>query len=319
MTDVQAVGALLTSTQIKSAQAIVNLFETGTVLGDYGQVTLIDGDTGHLTYGRSQTTLGSGNLATLLQRYCANHGARFGARLASSLPRFAQRDLTLDADMKLHNVLRACADDPVMRDTQEAFFNDVYWRPAYATAGKLGIVSPLGVAVVYDSSVHGSWVLIRDKTVAAVGAVGAAGEKTWIQAYVSARRNWMATHKRPDIRATVYRTDAFQRLIDQGFWGLELPLVVRGQEISAATLSATPPGCYDGPPPGSRVLAVQSPLARGLDVRLLQLGLSDLGANIKADGVFGQASLKCVKAFQAAQGLPATGIADVPLIAKIVS
>lgn len=319
MTDVQAVGPLLTSTQIKSARAIVNLFETGTVRGDYGQVTLIEGDTGHLTYGRSQTTLGSGNLATLLQRYCANHGARFGPRLVESLPRFAKRDLTLDADARLQNVLRACADDPVMRDTQDAFFEDAYWRPAYATAGKLGIVSPLGVAVVYDSSVHGSWAPIRDKAVAAVGTVQSAGEKAWIQAYVSARRNWMATNKRPDLRATVYRMDAFQRLIDQGFWGLALPLVVRGQEISMATLSATPPGCYDGPLPGSRVLAVQSPLARGLDVRLLQLGLSDLGADIKADGVFGQASFKCVRQYQAAHALPATGIADVPLIAEIVN
>jgi len=116
----------------------------------------------------------------------------------------------------------------------------------------------------------------------------------------------------------VYRMDALQRLIDQGFWGLELPLVVRGQEISTATLSAMPPGCYDGPPPGSRVLAVQSPLARGLDVRLLQLGLSDLGADIKADGVFGQASLRGVKDYQTQHGLPANGVADVALIAQVV-
>jgi chitosanase len=311
-------GAPLTSTQVKSAQAIVNVFETGSVLGDYSQVTLIPGDTGHLTYGRSQATLGSGNLATLLQRYCANLGARFGARLSQALPRFQQRDLTLDNDGKIQNVLRASADDPVMRETQDAFFNDSYWQPALATAGKFGIVSPLGVAVVYDSAVHGSWALIRDRTIAAVGQVGAAGEQVWIKAYVSARRNWMATNKRADIRATVYRMDAFQRLIDQGFWGLGLPLVVRGQEISTATLSATPPGCYDGPPPGSRVLSVQSPLARGLDVRLLQLGLSDLGADIKADGVFGQASFGGVKDYQIQHGLPANGVADVALIAQVV-
>ncbi|MBO9514053.1 MAG: peptidoglycan-binding protein [Variovorax sp.] len=312
------VGAQLTSTQARSAQAIVNLFETGSVLGDYGQVTLIPGDTGHLTYGRSQTTLGSGNLAALLQRYCANLGARFGARLAQSLPRFVQRDLSLDTDNKIHNLLRACADDPVMRETQDAFFDDAYWRPALAAASRLGIISPLGVAVVYDSAVHGSWALIRDRTIAVLGDVAKAGEPAWIQGYVSARRQWMATHKRADIRATVYRMDAFQRLIDQGFWGLELPLVVRGQEISTATLAAVPPGCYDGPLPGSRVLSLQSPLARGLDVRRLQLGLSDLGADIKADGVFGQASLRCVKDYQARSGLPATGVADVALIAKIV-
>ncbi|RXL40958.1 chitosanase, partial [Citrobacter sp. AAK_AS5] len=77
---------------------------------------LIPGDTGHLTFGRSQTTLGSGNLAKLLQQYCANPGARFAARLAPYLPRFLAIDESLDDDPRLHNVLRATADDGVMRD-----------------------------------------------------------------------------------------------------------------------------------------------------------------------------------------------------------
>ena len=53
----------LTKTQKRTAQAIVNIFETGRVHGDYGQVTLLAGDTGHLTYGRAQTTLASANLS----------------------------------------------------------------------------------------------------------------------------------------------------------------------------------------------------------------------------------------------------------------
>jgi chitosanase len=65
---------MLTLTQKRTAEAIVNLFETGEVLGDYSQVTLIAGDRGHLTFGRSQTTLGSGNLYELLLRYCRSSG-----------------------------------------------------------------------------------------------------------------------------------------------------------------------------------------------------------------------------------------------------
>lgn len=87
---------MLTTTQKKTAQAIVNIFETGSVLGDYGNVTVIRGDTGHLTFGRSQTTLGSGNLLKLLQSYCDNPGARFAAKLSPYLARFADGDLTLD-------------------------------------------------------------------------------------------------------------------------------------------------------------------------------------------------------------------------------
>ena len=309
---------MLTPTQKQTAQSIVNLFETGAVLGEYGSVTVIPGDTGHLTFGRSQTTLGSGNLHDLLQRYCRNDGARFGHRLAPWLPRFAAVDLGLDNEPRLHNLLRATADDPVMRETQDQFFDEVYWQTAARIAANLGVTSALGTAVVYDSTVHGSWKAMRDRTIAQSGSIAALGEKKWIAAYVATRRTWLTKHPRSDLRKTAYRMDAFQRLIEQGYWGLELPLVVRGAEISSTTLRATPPGCYDGPQPGTRTIALQSPLARGLDVRLLQLGLSEQGVPIKADGIFGQTSAILLKQFQAKKGLPPTGVADAILIGRLV-
>ena len=308
---------MLMPIQKETAQAIVNIFETSALLGDYGNVTVIAGDTGHLTFGRSQTTLGSGGLGNLLERYCDNPGARFASRISPQLARFKARDVTLDDDLKLHNILRATADDIVMRETQDVFFDQTYWQPAESATAQLGIATPLGVAVVYDSMVHGSWGLIRDRTNAQSGDVARLGERAWVGAYVQIRFQWLATHERADLRATVYRMEAFQRLINQGFWGLDLPLVVRGVEISLATLNGTPPGSYEGPQPGSRILALQTPLARGLDVRLVQLGLSDQGADIKADGVFGQSSSKCVREYQASQGLPATGVANVALIARL--
>lgn len=309
---------MLTPTQKQTAQSIVNLFETGAVLGEYGSVTVIPGDTGHLTFGRSQTTLGSGNLHDLLQRYCRNDGARFGQRLVPWLPRFAAVDLGLDNEPRLHNLLRATADDPVMRETQDQFFDEVYWQTAARIAANLGVTSALGTAVVYDSTVHGSWKAMRDRTIAQSGSIAALGEKKWIAAYVATRRAWLTKHPRSDLRKTAYRMDAFQRLIEQGYWGLELPLVVRGAEISSTTLRATPPGCYDGPQPGTRIIALQSPLARGLDVRLVQLGLSEQGVPIKADGIFGQTSAILLKQFQAKKGLPPTGVADAILIGRLI-
>lgn len=310
---------MLTQTQKKTAESIVNIFETSEVLGNYGQVTVIRGDTGHLTYGRSQTTLGSGNLYKLLKRYCDNGGARFGTRLEPYLPACKRKDTQLDMDVKLHNVLRASADDVVMRDTQDEFFDQEYWQPAAAAADKMRLVSPLSVAVVYDSFVHGSWAKMRDRTTNKVGTVAETGEQRWVQTYVSTRRAWLAGHSREDLRRTVYRMDEFQYLINDDNWHLSLPLVVRDKEISDATLLAMPPGCFAGPQPGSRILGLQQPLARGLDVRLMQLGLSDRNIVLQADGIFGQESQRRVKEYQAANGLPVTGVADIDLIAKLTS
>lgn len=313
-----AAGIALTDTQARTAKAIVNLFETGHVLGDYGQVTVLTGDPGRLTYGRSQTTLASGKLAELLQQYAGNPGSRFGAAIDAWLPAIVAQGEELDTNSRLHNLLRACADDPVMRETQDRFFDIGFWQPAVRAASKLGIQSALGTAVVYDSIVHGSWAKIRGDTDQAAGSLGQIGEQAWISAYVSTRRRWLATHSIAILRNTVYRMDAFRRLIDLNQWGLGLPLVVRGAEISMTALNGTPPGCYDGPAPGTRTLSVQEPLQRGLDVRLVQLAMSNLGADIKADGVFGSASARCVKETQIARGLAVTGVADIALIGTLV-
>jgi hypothetical protein len=75
----------LTDIQRRTVEAIVNAFETGSVLGDYAKVTLIPGDTGQLTYGRSQTTLTSGGLHALVCAYCNADDALFAADLRGFL------------------------------------------------------------------------------------------------------------------------------------------------------------------------------------------------------------------------------------------
>lgn len=306
------------ATQKRAALAIVNLFETSSVLGNYAQVTLLAGDNGHLTFGRSQTTLGSGNLAILIGHYCEIPGASMGERLAKYLPRLRNRDLSLDQDGVFKNILRASADDHLMRDAQDIFFDTHYWMPALERAAEIGIKTPLGIAVVYDSTVQGSWPRIRDATNEKIGTLDQVGEKAWIKGYVQSRLDWMVGHSNTLIGKTRYRMDSFQALIDQDRWGLDLPMVVRGQEISLTTLSGMPDGCYDGPPAGSRALAVQSPLPRGADVRQVQLALSDFGMLLTADGVFGPVTAQTVKEYQVKKALPPTGVADIGLIAALL-
>jgi chitosanase len=311
--------APLTPLQTRAAQAIVNIFETSAVLGDYGRITVLAGDTGHLSYGRSQTTLGSGNLAKLVERYCASAGCRFGPRLAAYLPPLRERDVALDKELLLHNLLRAGADDPVMRAVQDQFFDQEYWQPALRACAKTGLRTPLAAALVYDGHVHGSWAALRDKTNADFGTVQALGEADWVARYIALRRAWLAAHPRKDLRATVYRMEAFQRLLDLGLWSLPLPFVVRGCEISEQSLQGLPPGCYDGPEPGTRALGLSSPLLRGLDVRLLQLGLSERGVALMADGVYGPGTRDAVRGFQLARGEPASGALDAAQVLALCS
>jgi chitosanase len=78
---------MATELQKKTAQAIVNIFETGRLRGDYGNVTVARNDAGHLTYGRSQTTLASGNLFLLIKAYVEAADAAFAADLQPFLSR----------------------------------------------------------------------------------------------------------------------------------------------------------------------------------------------------------------------------------------
>jgi chitosanase len=310
---------MVTRVQEMSIKAIVNIFETGSVLGDYSCITLIPGDTGQLTYGRSQTTLTSGGLYLLVDGYCENPDALFPTALSPYLPALESVDPELNASVYFHNLLRAAADDPVMREEQDRFFDQHYWNPAAAEAENTGIETPLGLAVVYDSTVHGSWRYIKRRTTTAIGTVHQAGERRWVQEYVSQRYDWLSHHRRKDLRATTYRMETFKKLMDNGEWLLELPQVIRGVEISEDTLTARPPHVYDGPAAGSRDIMLTRPLTRGLDVRLVQVALSKPGNDlpVKADGIFGRLSGIAVKTWQEKTGLQKTGVVDQAVFAAL--
>src|SRR5579859_3352488 len=116
---------MLKEQQKRIAQAIVNIFETGTAEGNYADVTLIPNDPGHLTYGRSQTTLGSGNLYLLIKDYCDAPGAQYADGLAPYLTRLKAKDLSLDNDGDLKRLLKQAGNDPVMHTVQDAFFDRI--------------------------------------------------------------------------------------------------------------------------------------------------------------------------------------------------
>jgi chitosanase len=298
-------------TQIAVINAILSIFETGTVKGRYASVVFAEGDKGELTYGKHQTTLASGNLAKLVAKYVAAPGAVFAAELTRYVPDLQARLHQLNFDRYLKNLLRAAADDSTMRRVQDDFFSEEYQKPAFEDGDKMGLRDALSYCIRYDGQVHGSWGKIAKETDAEVGKIAEAGERTWVSTYVALRRQFLANG--PGLLPkTVYRMDAFRGLIKMGAFDLALPLIVRDVEINSATLDAPPGDVFDGPAVGSREIKVASPAMRGLDVRRVQLALSrpGVGFDVDADGAFGKMSDFHVKNFQVSRGLTATGVVD---------
>lgn len=296
---------MLTDLQKRTCQAIVNIFETGRIHGDYGMVTVHPEDPGHLTYGRSQTTLASGNLASLIARYCAHSDARLASALAVYQTRLAVPDLSLDFDGDLHALLREAGQDPAMWEVQDAFFDDVYWLPAQRSAAQLDIASALGTATVYDSRVHGSWPPMRDRTIAAHGRPADIGENAWITHYIAVRRAWLAGHSNRLLRRTVYRMEALSALAAADDWDLTLPITVRGLRIDETALD--PAVRVSAEVAETRLLMLRSPFMRGDDVKAVQRALAAAGVATDDDGIFGPATDHAVRAFQETHGLSVDG------------
>lgn len=300
--------AMLTELQKKAAQAIVNIFETGRPLGDYSRVTLLQGDTGHLTYGRSQTTLASGNLYLLIKRYCESAGAELAQALVPYLGRLEDRDVNLDQDMAFRRLLRDAGRDPVMRQVQDRFFDSVYWNPATMAARSLGVSRALGVGVVYDSWIHGSWQRMRDRTSERFGQPADSGEEHWIAHYIDVRRDWLASHSNTLLHRTTYRMDSFRELIDNGQWGLEPPFTCRGILVSEAVLTEAGDPRASSDADELRLLRLRTPFLQGDDVRALQKALADAGITAVVDGIFGPATESAVRDWQRRQHLQVDGI-----------
>lgn len=292
----------------KAAKAVVNIFETGLALGDYGKVTVLPGDTGHLTYGRAQTTLASGNLFLLIKRYVNAAGAAFGHHLEPYLERLRDMDVSLDFDVTLKGLLEAAGNDPVMQEEQDRFFDDAYWRPAERAAEALGLADPLAIAVVYDSHIHGSWNFIKNRTLDRHGTPGAGEGRSWIKHYVTERRDWLASHRNRLLQKTVYRMDTFLALMEAGNWALELPFVARGVRVDREVLQATTPIRATAEDPGLRTLKLTDPPMSGADVRALEEALVASGYAINVDGVFDASLERIVRERQQELGLDVDGM-----------
>lgn len=223
----------VTEQQKSTAQAIVNIFETGRAAGDYSRVTVIPGDLGHLSYGRAQVSLASGNLGILISDYCAHPSAIHAGTLRPYLDPLLHRDLALDHDLALRASLAIASADPVMHDVQNEFFDRAFWIPAEKHAAATGITTPLGLAIVFDSCIQGGWLSVSNPLIAGHGQPPAIAEQKWLDLYLGARRAFLL-NGHPPLPSTACRMDAFATLIAASNWSLALPITIRGVTIPQA-------------------------------------------------------------------------------------
>jgi chitosanase len=185
--------------------------------------------------GKNQATLSigftaSGNLLKVLELYIK--------RNESGGPKF-QKFITL---LKSGNLLpknaeftKACkeaAGDPIFAHVQQECFESMYMSPAFKWARENGFVLELSYLVIADSFLHSGSMLgflmnrFPEKKPAAGG-----NEKKWIEDYLRARREWLASHPNKILNATIYRANAYLSALAKGDWNLEQPIVMHGTVI----------------------------------------------------------------------------------------
>ena len=216
--------------EIRIADAIVNIFETGKPFGDYAACAVLNDGAG-ISYGIKQFTHRSGSLYEVVDLYIESGGVIgrevIGERLPS-LKRTTKASISaMAADTRLRKVLKAAAITSEMRQAQDSVATERYIRPALDECARLGFLLPLSFAVVCDSMIHGSWERFRDRLQRQRPDLR--GEKEWITEYIRIRDRWLRSV--PRLKNTAYRTEFFLKQIAVGRWHLELPLEAHGVQL----------------------------------------------------------------------------------------
>ncbi len=226
-------GMNLTPLQKRICDQVVNVFETGSVVGDYSSITVDNSGPRRIrqiTYGRCYTTEYD-KLHELIRLYI-DAGGIFTAQLAPYLTKVGLDPLSDDEAFK--NLLReAGKHDAKMRQIQDLLFDKYYFTPAMTWAEANQISLPLSALVIYDSYIQsGSVPDFLCRRFAEVPPASGGREVIWVEQYVATREAWLANHPNPVLHPTVYRTRCFQQEIARENWNLsQLPIKVQGLEI----------------------------------------------------------------------------------------
>jgi chitosanase len=213
------------------AAQITSTFENSTLELQYDYVENI-GDGRGITAGRAGFTSATGDLLLLVRRYSEAEPDNVLAVYIPALEAVSGTDSVKGLGGFTH-AWAGAAEDPDFRKRQDELVDELYFNPAMTMAAEVGIETPLGQAIIWDTMIQhgaggddGTWAIIED-TQKDAGSVGQ-DESAWLDAFLDARlrhllRMYPATTENADV-SSQSRVDALRSLLQEENLALEPPL-----------------------------------------------------------------------------------------------
>ncbi len=147
-------------------------------------------DDGIISYGIHQATLGSGSLNDVLKRYTELSQTLTSKQIATYLTRVKSKDSTLKSDTAFLKLLKDAASESDMEQAQNEVFSQKYYEPAMKDAATDEVNSALGMAIYYDTEIHGGLDTVRKATKEHFSQ-GTHTEKEWLSVFLDERRIYL--------------------------------------------------------------------------------------------------------------------------------
>lgn len=171
-----------------------------------------------------------GNLKVVLERYL-ELGGTLAVQFAPYLAVMGHKHIT---DPGFKTLLQEAGKEPAMVQAQHEIFDEKYLGPAFEWAKRFGFTQPLSFLVIADSFLHsGSMLGFLMNKFPEKKPVDGGSEESWIDAYLHARREWLANHSNRLLRGTIYRVDCYAREIARNNWDLaKAPIDMHGTMVA---------------------------------------------------------------------------------------
>jgi Glycosyl hydrolase family 46/Legume lectin domain len=217
--------------------------------------------------GRGDFSVANGEALAVVETYTASvPDNALGQTYLPALRTLAAQRSAADTGLEGYpDAWRRASSDRVFREAQDTVMNDRYFAPAQRNARALGITSPLGVAVLYDSIIqHGdgtdpdslSVIIARTKSISHGQPGQGIEERAWLGAFLDVRTDVLTRPANPARREswpyTIGRVRALRDLLAGRHDNLAAPLAVNPfgtVHILEPTSGKDAPPQAVGPPP----------------------------------------------------------------------